>query len=79
MAKKKKSDTDKEKRGSDRHKPARQMRIHPLLAAQLDVLAERNATTAPQEAHRAIREMLEREGLWPPPGQQQPKRGEQPQ
>ncbi len=43
------------------------MRIHPLVAMMLDELAERNATTASQEAHRGMRELLKAEGLWPPP------------
>lgn len=51
---------------NDRHKPARQIRVNPKLAAALDMLAERNATSAPIEANRAIREMLQRENLWPP-------------
>lgn len=55
----------KSRRG-DRHKPSRHIRVHQLLAQQLDVLAARNASTAPQEANRAIRELLERAGLWPP-------------
>lgn len=53
-------------RSSDRHKPSRQMRISEAIAKQLDLLAERNATTAPQEANRIIREALETLGLWPP-------------
>jgi len=54
------------KQGGDRHKPSRQVRVNPKLAAALDKLAARNATTAPIEANRAIRELLERESLWPP-------------
>ncbi len=53
-------------RNGDRHKPSRHVRVHHALAEALDRLATRNATTAPQEANRAIRELLEKEGLWPP-------------
>lgn len=52
---------------NDRHKPNRMMRINKAIAAQLDSLAKRNATSAAQEANRLIREGLERLGLWPPP------------
>ncbi|HEY7330143.1 MAG TPA: hypothetical protein VH592_21075 [Gemmataceae bacterium] len=57
----------KKKSDSDRHKPARQIRLNIRLAAQLEKLAHRNATSVPQEVGRAVREMLEREKLWPPP------------
>lgn len=52
-------------RGGDRHKPGRQMRVQPLFALALDVLAACNGTTAPQEANRGARELLIREGLYP--------------
>lgn len=54
-------------RKNDRHKPSRMMRIAERLAEVLDELAERNATTAPAEANRLIREGLEKLGMWPPP------------
>lgn len=57
---------DAQKRTGDRHKPSRHVRIHPGLAEAADLLAERNATTFPQEVNRALREYLQREGLWPP-------------
>jgi hypothetical protein len=47
-------------------KPSRQMRIRGVYLQPLDALAKRNGTTPPQEANRAIRELLEREQLWPP-------------
>lgn len=50
----------------DRHKPGRMIRLKEALAAQLEVVAERNATNLTQEVHRAVRELLTREGLWPP-------------
>lgn len=55
------------KKSSDRHKPSKQVRLRKSLADQLEVLAERNATTVPEEVNRAVRLLLEREGLWPPP------------
>ena len=51
---------------ADRHKPSRHIRVTERLARQLDVLADRNATSAPVEANRLIREGLEQLGLWPP-------------
>ncbi len=62
MSERKKKETDRSK---DRHLPSRQMRVRKRLADALDRLAERNDSTAPSEANRAIRELLEREGLWP--------------
>lgn len=44
----------------------RPMRVRHVLAERLDMLAERNATTATEEMNRAVREYLEREKLWPP-------------
>ncbi len=49
----------------DRHKPAKMLRIRAQLARQLVRLAERRATDPTEEANRAVRELLEREGLWP--------------
>jgi hypothetical protein len=53
------------KRSGDRHRPSRHIRIPERLAKFLDQAAERNFTTAPQEAVRAIREYLERLGILP--------------
>lgn len=44
-----------------------QLRLHPLLKEQLRILAERNTTKMTAEIVRAIRELLQRENLWPPP------------
>ena len=52
-------------------KRGRPVRINPALAAQADILAKRNATTAPIEINRALRELLQRENLWPPAGPEQ--------
>jgi hypothetical protein len=51
----------------DRHKPRRMIGLPEPLAAQLEVLAKRKLTRISAEAVRIIREALEREGLWPPP------------
>jgi hypothetical protein len=60
---------------TDRHKrKAFQLRLHELLRRQLEKLAERNASTLTAEASIAIRERLERAGLWPPPEQPTPKK-----
>ncbi len=55
------------KTSTDRHKPSRMVRVRESLAAQLDLVAEENATDLTEEVNRAIREMLVREGKWPPP------------
>lgn len=53
---------------SDRHKrKSFQLRLHPLLRQQLEVLAEMNASDMTAEVSIAIRERLERLSLWPPP------------
>jgi hypothetical protein len=64
---------------SDRHKKQPfQIRLHPLLRQQLEVLAERNASDLTTEVSIAIRERLEAAGLWPPPAEEpkgKPKKG----
>jgi hypothetical protein len=59
----------KKKKGTpaDRHKPTRMARVRDSLAKQLDKLADRNATDFTEELNRAVRELLEKEGLWPSP------------
>lgn len=57
----------KSTQAADRHKPTRMVRIPEVLAEQLDSLAKRKVTNVTQEVIRAVREMLERESLWPPP------------
>lgn len=54
------------KKKTDRHKPAKMIRVRGPLAVQVEILANRNSTDATEEVNRAVREMLEREGLWPP-------------
>ncbi len=55
----------KKKTPGDRHRPSRMVRVKEALAAQVDLLVERRATDLTEEVNRAVREMLEREGLWP--------------
>lgn len=53
-------------RKPDRHKrKPLQLRLHPLLREQLEALAEQNASNMTAEVSIAIRERLERHGLWP--------------
>lgn len=59
--------SDREPDKTDRHaKKGLQLRLHPLIRRQLDKLKERNASNLTAEIVIAIREKLEREGLWPP-------------
>lgn len=52
----------------DRHKrKTTQLRLHPLLRRQLEILAAENANTLTAEITTAIREHLKRAGKWPPP------------
>ena len=43
------------------------MRLHPSMRGQLDKLVEKNASTISDEVRAAIRERLEKLGLWPVP------------
>lgn len=55
------------KKKPDRHKAKPfQLRLHPLLKAQLEKLAERNVSTMTAEIVAAIRRHLEDNKLWPP-------------
>jgi hypothetical protein len=62
---------NKDSRSGDRHKPGRMVRVKETLAEQADLLCEQNATNLTQEVNRALRELLVREGLWPPPKKEQ--------
>ncbi len=53
---------------SDRHRPSRLVRVREVLALQLDILVNLNATDITEEVNRAVRELLLREKLWPPAG-----------
>ena len=61
MARKKSNES-----ATDRHKPSRLVRVREKLAVQHELLAERRATDVTEEVNRAVRELLEREELWPP-------------
>lgn len=54
------------KRSGDRHKPGYQVRIRSVYMKAVEDLKTRNGTSAPEEINRAVRELLVREGLWPP-------------
>ncbi len=54
-------------RQPDRRKPARMVRVRSRYAEQIDRLVSRNGTDFTEEVNRAVRELLTREGLWPPP------------
>jgi hypothetical protein len=55
------------KKKPDRHvKKALQLRIHPVVRAQLEKLVELSAGTLTTEITIAIRERLAAAGLWPP-------------
>lgn len=47
-------------------KPTRWARVRLRLAAQVDVMADRNASDFTEEVNTAIREYLQRHSLWPP-------------
>lgn len=55
------------KRKGDRHKPGKHVRVRAGFVAPLEQLASRNETSTPEEVNRAVRELLEREQLWPLP------------
>lgn len=65
MAKKK---TTEPGPAADRHKKVQtQLRLHPVIRRQLDILVERRISTLAEEITEAVREHLRRHGLWPPP------------
>lgn len=64
MAKKRQQNEPDSKGG---HKnPAKLVRMDPLLWKQLDKLVKLRASDATAEIRNAVREMLERNQLWPP-------------
>jgi len=44
----------------------RKFKVRKQLLGPLDALAERKATDVTELVNQAVRELLEREGLWPP-------------
>ena len=68
MAKEPQSASGDDERTPDGHRhPAFQLRLDPRLMAPMRELAHRNARKITEEIRTAIREYLERKGLWPPP------------
>jgi hypothetical protein len=58
---------------SDRHKPGSKMaRIKARLVQQAELLGERLEHDFTQIVNDAVREKLERAGLWPPPDEERP-------
>lgn len=57
----------KKKPNADRHKKSKMVRIRQRLAEQAEILAQRQVTDVTEIVNDALRERLEREGLWPPP------------
>lgn len=55
------------RKATDRHKPRNMVGVPARLMEQIDKLVERNCTDRTTEVIRAVRLMLENEGLWPPP------------
>lgn len=50
----------------ENRKPATMVRIRGPLYALAKELAQKRLTDATDEVNRGVRELLEREGLWPP-------------
>jgi len=58
---------EKHPRKGDRHRHKQlNLRLHSVLRAQLEILADRNLTNLTIEATAAIRKHLAENGLWPP-------------
>lgn len=75
MAKSKPRETENKPSDNDRHSPEVirvTLRLHPLLSRQLAQLVDQNASDVNTEVRIAIREKLERIGLWPPPSEGKP-------
>lgn len=51
----------------DRHKPSRMTRVPERMAKLLEKLASQKETNLVSEVKQAVREYLERQGMWPPP------------
>jgi hypothetical protein len=60
--------TPKKNPSSEKYrKPTRWARVRLRLAAQMDVMVDRNSSDFTEEVNIAIREYLQRNSLWPPP------------
>jgi hypothetical protein len=55
----------KSKRGAAQRKKRATRSVNPRFVEALEVLADRDAMPPSGPVNRAIREMLEREGMWP--------------
>ena len=56
------------KKKSDAHTQKQfQIRLHPLIRKQLDILIRRNVSTFSEEIRTALKKHLTDAGLWPPP------------
>ncbi len=60
------SDRKPSKSRDRRVTPKRMIRVHETLCSLLQKVADRRLTDLTAEVERAVRELLEREGLWPP-------------
>jgi hypothetical protein len=54
------------KPAKDRRKPGYPVRIRYRMSLQMKIVAERNDSSLAEEVNIAVRERLERLGLWPP-------------
>jgi hypothetical protein len=61
-----KQSAPKKTRGDERRKTGKRVRVRLPLLKQLNKLTERNLTDLADEVNRAVRLLLEQEGLWPP-------------
>lgn len=59
------SSGDRKESGGDRHKPRRMAAIPLSMAAKLDDLVKLNGSDFTEEVRNAVREYLQRHGLWP--------------
>ena len=58
--------SEKNHESGDRHLPFKQTRVREQLAIALEKFCEKKAMSFPQAVNQAVREMLEKEGMWPP-------------
>ena len=66
MSQSKKNDrADKKPSTGDRHKPSHQVRVKKVFVPGLKKLADLHGGEVSDEVHTAIREYLQRHGLWP--------------
>jgi hypothetical protein len=56
----------KKQKEEDRHKPSRMVRLPERMARALEEFAKGRENTLADEVRTAVREYLERNGMWPP-------------